>query len=995
MLTPRHRFRFIALAFAAPALVLHAQTAANSEKDAPIQLSPFLVSTSGDEGYRAANTLAGTRLNTSLFLTPAAISVLTKDLLDDLGATNTEDFLRFAVSTDFDAAKDGNANGSQWYDAPVKIRGFDGATVTRDYFPWSLSSDTYNVERVELNRGPNAVLYGVGAPGGVLNTSSKQAPINGRKKSVSLTFGSWEKKRAELDLAVPLVRDRLALRVNTLVEDRKGWRDFEFYRQRGVAFAGTYAPFRQTAIRAGYERMIREQLVPSGTPNDNGGTRWLAAGAPLGPNPLSGTNPSPGLLRFRTVESVYYAPQLRALPFRLSTIGADVRPDLAGVQAPGYWDTVLGPTTLSKGTVDDPYLGRLIPLKANLNGPGSTTNNDYTVYQAFAEQRLGGFSLELGFRRRTYWRDNRLMGVNGAFGDANPVIPGAYLADGDSRVAAGRLPGTLLGNIAAPNPFAGRLYIEDQAQTRPFDDHADQYRAALGYELDLTRRRAWLGKHTLSGLWQLEQTLNGTWVEREYNLTPANNQPIDSTTNNIIRRTYLDFSTPGGLRGAMDPWASPIRAPGVTSGYAYVGPTGWRKTDTESRMVAGQSRFFSDRLVFTAGYREDKVTDRQAIAGGVRLPNSTNLYTKLDDRLGPADFFKGNTHTFGVFAAPLKAVGVTYNESNSIVPQVAPNPFNQLYGSRHGAGKDYGLRFNLVENRLYLGVNRFTTDDKNSRTGAFLQQQLGLAPVITSIADTLLFLRQALPASMVAAGATSWLGGGIGMTVDVKGKGTEVDFTGRLTPGWNLSLNASETQLALGNIAPFHNAFFNETKSAWDGNATRLLDTPTTVQSYVRTRDNTPARDFVLNPATINDAYDFAALLRDEINRSDGQQPLQHTERSLNVFTSYRFAETAFRHLRGLRAGAGVNFRSAPVIGYDAASNNAAIRGDTSLLVNLMLGKTIPFGRGESFDVQLNVKNILGAGNMVPFAASIPGQVLVYNYSRLRRTWDLRASYRF
>ena len=959
-----------------------------------VQLSPFLVSSAGDEGYRAANTLAGTRMNTSLFLTPAAISVLTKDLLDDLGATKTEDFVRFAVSTDIDAAKDGNANGSQWYDAPVKIRGFSGATVTRDYFPWSLSSDTYNVDRVELNRGPNAVLYGVGAPGGVLNTSSKQAQLNGRKKSASLTFGSWEKKRAELDLAVPVVRDTLALRVNTLVEDRKGWRDFEFSQQRGVALAGTYAPFRSTTIRTGYERMIREQLVPTGTPNDNGGTRWLAAGAPLAPNPLSGANPNPGLLRFRTIESVYYAPQLRAAPFRLSTIGADVRPDLAGVQAPGYWDTVLGPVTLSKGTVDDPYLGQLIPLRSNLNGPGSTTNSDYTVYQAFVEQRLGGFALELGFRRRTYWRDNRIITADGVSGDANPVLPGAYLADGDSRLAAGRLPGTLLSDIGAPNPYAGRLYVEGQAQTRPFDEHADQYRAALGYELDLSRRSAWLGKHTLSGMWQLEHTLNGTWVEREYNLTPANNQPIDSTTNNIIRRTYLDFSTPGGLHGAMDPWATPIRAPGVTSGYAYVGPTQWRRLANESRMLAGQSRFFSDRLVFTAGYREDKVTGAFATSGGVRLPNSTNLYSKLDDIFGPADNFKGNTHTLGVFAAPVRFVGVTYNQSNSVLPETNVNPYNKSWGTRRGEGQDYGLRFNLVENRLYLSVNRFQTDDKNSRTGVFLQQQLGLTPVISAILDTLLFLRQPLPASMVAAGVTTW-SGGTGMTVDSKGKGTELELTGRLTPGWSLSLNASETKLALGNISPFYNAFFDETKPAWDGNATRLLDTPGTVQTYVRTRDNTPARDFVLNPATINDAYDFAALMRDEINRSDGQQPLQHTERSVNIFTSYRFTEAAARFLKGGRVGAGANYRSAPVIGYDAANNNAPIRGDTTLLVNLMLGKTFPLGRGESFDVQLNLQNLLGAEAMIPFAASTPGQVLVYSYPRLRRTWDLRASYRF
>jgi len=73
-------------------------------------------------------------------------------------------------------------------------------------------------------------------------------------------------------------------------------------------------------------------------------------------------------------------------------------------------------------------------------------------------------------------------------------------------------------------------------------------------------------------------------------------------------------------------------------------------------------------------------------------------------------------------------------------------------------------------------------------------------------------------------------------------------------PGWSLSRNASGTQPALGNISPFYNAFFDETEPAWGSNATRLLDTPRTVQTHVRARDKTPARGFVLNPATINDA---------------------------------------------------------------------------------------------------------------------------------------------
>ena len=971
------------------------QTApASSEEKSAVQLSPFLVSSSGDESYRAANTLAGTRMNTSLFMTPSAVSVLTAEFLEDVGATRTEDFLRYSVSSDYDLGLDSNGNNNQWYDAPAKIRGFGGATVTRDYFSWALSSDIFNVERVDVNRGPNAVLYGIGAPGGVLNTSSKTALLNSRKRSASLTFGSWSKKRSELDIAVPLMADKLAGRINTVLEDRKSWRDFEFFKQKGFALATTYAPFKQTVIRGGFERMMRDQVIPSGVADDLGGTRWLAAGAPLAGTVLPGTNPASSLIRARTIEQVFYAPQMRAEPFRLSSVGADMRPDIAGVQAAGHWHTLPGAGTLAQGNVDDPYLGKLLPANANLSGPGATTSNHYTVYSAFVEQRVGGLAIELGYRHRRYWRDNRAVGIGGLIGDPNPVIPGAYFANADSRLAAGRDPGALLPNIGAANPYAGKMYVEGSAQTRLFDEHSDQFRANVGYELNLTKYNRWLGRHSVSGLWQKDDNWGNTWVEVERNLAPNNNQMIDSTTNTILRRTYIDFSTPGGWRGAIDPWANPINVPGVKSGFISNGPAGFRNTVDASRMVAGQSRFFSDRLVFTGGYREDTRDDRRAVGGGVRLPNSTNLWSKLNDILGEADSFTGKTTTFGIFLSPLKHIGLTYNQANSVLPQSPPNPYNQLYGTRVGKGKDYGLRINLLDDKLYVSVNAFTTDDTNRQTNVFVQQQLGMNQAIPAIVDALRVTRQPLPASMVASGANDWLGGN-GHTVDTSGKGYEFELVGRLTRNWSISFNYATNDQSDTNIAPFHNAFFAETNAAWEKNTTRLTDTPANVQSFVRLRDGTPGRDFVQSPATIADAYGYASALMAEINRASGQEQMQHQKESMNVFTSYRFSDASFPFLRGMRVGGGANYRTSPVIGYDAANNNAPIRGISNLLTNLMVGKIFRLGRNETFDVQLNVQNVLAEHAMIPLQARGPGQFIVFNYPRVHRNWDLKASYRF
>ena len=99
-----------------------------------VQLSPFVVSTDGDEGYRAANTLSGTRMNASLFHTPAAISVLTKDFLDDIAAENVADMLKFALSSDNERTDSGGGLAQAW-DVRATIRGFTESVITRDYLP--------------------------------------------------------------------------------------------------------------------------------------------------------------------------------------------------------------------------------------------------------------------------------------------------------------------------------------------------------------------------------------------------------------------------------------------------------------------------------------------------------------------------------------------------------------------------------------------------------------------------------------------------------------------------------------------------------------------------------------------------------------------------------------------------------------------------------------------------------------------------------------------
>src|SRR5687768_13122100 len=94
------RILFLSLIFGLPGgLAQTVPAAPTSAKEDAVVLNPFLVTSSTDAGYAATNTLDGSRLNTALRDTPAAISVFTKDFLDDIGATDISSLLRYDLST--------------------------------------------------------------------------------------------------------------------------------------------------------------------------------------------------------------------------------------------------------------------------------------------------------------------------------------------------------------------------------------------------------------------------------------------------------------------------------------------------------------------------------------------------------------------------------------------------------------------------------------------------------------------------------------------------------------------------------------------------------------------------------------------------------------------------------------------------------------------------------------------------------------------------------
>ncbi|HYD82853.1 MAG TPA: TonB-dependent receptor plug domain-containing protein, partial [Opitutus sp.] len=252
------RIALLAGAFAWPAAFVHGQAApaepTADDEETPIVLSPFVVDSTQDRGYAATSTLAGTRIRTDLADIGSSISVITREMLTDLGATNNESVLAYAVNTEIGGAR-GNFSGNigvsgERYqeegtfsnpNGNTRVRGLTSADNTRNFFLTDIPWDSYNTSRVDLQRGPNAILFGLGSPAGVVNATTTSAEFRDRGR-FEIAFDKFSSQRYVLDVNQQIIPQQLALRVALLRDDKKFRQDPAFQLDQRAYAAITFRP---------------------------------------------------------------------------------------------------------------------------------------------------------------------------------------------------------------------------------------------------------------------------------------------------------------------------------------------------------------------------------------------------------------------------------------------------------------------------------------------------------------------------------------------------------------------------------------------------------------------------------------------------------------------------------------------------------------------------------------------------------------------------------
>ena len=218
-----------------------AAAAKPAKDEETIVLSPFEVTAGRDTGYQATETLAGTRIRTDLRDVGSAISVVTKDFMNDIGATDNSTLLQYTTNAEVAGTRGtyaglGNATSLDEIGslrAPSgaqRVRGLAAADNTRDFFVTDIPTDYYNVDRVDIQRGPNSILFGLGSPAGIVNASLHSAEFTRDKGSVEFRTGSYGSVRSSIDANQILIPKVLAIRVDGLWNDEKyeqkqAWQD--------------------------------------------------------------------------------------------------------------------------------------------------------------------------------------------------------------------------------------------------------------------------------------------------------------------------------------------------------------------------------------------------------------------------------------------------------------------------------------------------------------------------------------------------------------------------------------------------------------------------------------------------------------------------------------------------------------------------------------------------------------------------------------------------
>jgi catecholate siderophore receptor len=223
------------------------------------------------KGYRAERTGTATKTDTDLINVPQSVTVVTGDQIKDRAVTSMSEAVRYVPGATF-------AQGEGNRDTAV----LRGVSSTADFFLDGVRDDVeyyrdlYNIDRIEVLKGPNAMVFGRGATGGLINRVTRQANWD-RVRELRVGLGMFDQYRATID-AGQAVGDAAAIRLTGLYENADSFRDGVTLERWGVNPTASFLLGPDTLLTFGVERFEDERTADRGIPSTRGGTLADPAG---------------------------------------------------------------------------------------------------------------------------------------------------------------------------------------------------------------------------------------------------------------------------------------------------------------------------------------------------------------------------------------------------------------------------------------------------------------------------------------------------------------------------------------------------------------------------------------------------------------------------------------------------------------------------------------------------------------------------------------------
>ncbi len=943
-------------------------TSPSFDDDKVVELSPFQV-TSDDSGYQASNALSGTRLNTSLEDIASSTTVVTRQQLLDTAVNDINDLFLYEASTeglgnftDVTINRDGGVNDNAAGDPNTanRIRGMNatniaiGGYVSNRRVPF----DVYNVASIEISRGANSNLFGLGTGSGVVNLVRSSANVQRRAANISGRVDSTGGVRGSFDFNQPLIQGKLAIRVAGVTQDKAFEREPSFDDTRRLYGAVTWKPTKNATFRISGEHYTRKAQVPNFVTPRDFISDWVDYGRPAW-DPTT----------FRAT----YANGTTTGTFATNTDGTTLPWGLTGgavlynrgvlyVQPDGevsFWSVgrtgnAATPLTrnqnvrlLQSATRLSRERSLLYPLffdrgvtdksiydwsSINYIAPNFTKDkSDMFVgewEQIVIESRNHLLASKVGWFHQEFERYNRNMIVG------NDTI---IYVDPNSKLING-----------TTNPNFGRPYV---GATAPIivrqPEEIDTVAVDLAYQWSPTPSagRNWIGRQRFNfhGEHRRTETTNyryrdmimstQSWTNTanrtsapetyyQYYLGDANGYNVDyAPTNRADLGGTYPFYWYNGASGQQR-WVSDP----ALLGEAAITGTNRQQQKIDTYNITYQGTFFDGRILPTLGWRRDRQQGRNS--AGVAIDSATgwidygNLENFSADWVGQS----GETKTLGIVVKPTSWLNVFYNFSDSFDPLgIAYNIFGEVLPNPSSKGQDWGFLLKLLDGKLFIKINRYDNTEINSRRG-----QIGTIgsrihrlegwrqpynesfyPWAVNVV-TQRFLNQgnANPTEDQVFNAAAALmqidpvqlrrqneTGAVYVPADVTSKGWEIEATYNPTRNWRIKGNLSQTEAFDSNIGADVTEYLAERMAVW-----------TTV------RDDQGNRWWDFNNAAPRGRYiaDILAPYSFEVANSGKPRP-QLREWRMNLLTNYDFTDGRFKNWS---VGGALRWESKGAIGF-------------------------------------------------------------------------------